>query len=136
MEEIKSEFEILKKGNLSKSSFEEKEIFLALETNVYCLNCSSTIKLKVAPFDSGWTLTDLYIKNQFIDLSELLKWELGELSKPNQTHLDPLTIRNLHPLYFTKYCNKCKERHLFVFVFGETQPSRMQIIFSGFWMLA
>ncbi|VDH15450.1 Uncharacterised protein [Algoriella xinjiangensis] len=132
MEKIIHKINILKKVEIFKKIFINDAIDKGIKTEFYCSNCSSQNEINIILYKTGFSFSELY-ETGILDEKDIIEYKMASKTSENYEYLGKYTVNNLPTLYFHIRCNKCLEKYIIIFSYGEKQPGLEVCEISGAW---
>lgn len=134
---IKNKFSLGQRVIISRDEFVGDEVYTNMILNYNCSNCSETNKVNIIPYNTGRLLDEICSEEKALISKDELIMSQAAFRRPRSTkHLSEMVIMNLHARYELLKCENCKESHILIFAFGESQPSRVICKITGVWNIA
>lgn len=133
MYSISKKINISEKASIAKTTFANDEIIPSAITTFTCCDCSHENTIEVIPYQSGFSILQIYEANKVLSKNELLTHKMVTETLPTMLHSGELTVNNLPTLYFGTDCPFCHAKYICVFSYGEKQPGLTVLNISGIW---
>ncbi|WP_426478553.1 hypothetical protein ACP3T3_03560 [Chryseobacterium sp. CBSDS_008] len=133
MYSISEKINITGKALVEKNTFINDEALPSAKTTFICCSCGNKNTLKIAPYESGFPILQVYNEDKVLSKNELLQHGIVNGTSQSMFHFGELTVNNLPTLYFGVDCSSCHSNYICVFSYGEKQPGLMMLNISGVW---